>query len=69
MAQDDLRCQELLAPVLWIRRSSVTLAFGVLSRAGPIDHAQGCIKNRQGLEAAPCERNGMVHKYFARLSS
>jgi hypothetical protein len=57
-------CSEFVA--LW-----VTLTFGALSRAGLIDHASKKIriKNRQWLEAASCECDGTVARYFARLLS
>lgn len=49
----------------------VTLVSGALSRAGLIDHASKKIriKNRQRLEAASCECDGTVARYFARLLS
>ena len=61
--------QEFLAIMLGVRRSSVTIAFGALSRAGLIDHATKKIriKNRQGLEAASCECYATVARHFARL--
>jgi CRP-like cAMP-binding protein len=70
MGQDDFPLtQELLAIILGVRRSSVTLAFGALSRAGLIDHATKKIriKDRQGLEAASCECYATVTRHFARL--
>jgi CRP-like cAMP-binding protein len=70
MAQDDFPLtQEFLAIMLGVRRSSVTLAFGALSRAGLIDHAAKKIriKSRQGLEAASCECYATVAKHFASL--
>ena len=70
MGQDDFPLtQESLAIMLGVRRSSVTLAFGALSREGLIDHATKKIriKNREGLEAASCECYATVAKHFARL--
>jgi CRP-like cAMP-binding protein len=72
MGQDDFSLtQEFLAVMLGVRRSSVTLAFGALSRAGLVEHATKKIrvKNRQGLEAASCECYSEVVKHFARLLS
>lgn len=61
--------QEFLAILLGVRRSSVTLAFGALRRAGLIDHVNKkiLIKNRRGLEAASCECYAAVAGHFARL--
>jgi CRP-like cAMP-binding protein len=49
--------QELLAQMLGTRRSSVTIAAGVLQKAGLIAYTRGHVKivNRQSLEDAACE--------------
>ena len=49
--------QEFIAQMLGTRRSSVTVAAGVLQRAGLIRYARGSIEivDRTGLEAASCE--------------
>ena len=49
--------QEFLAHMLGTRRASVTVAAGVLQKAGLIGYARGDVKieNRAGLEAATCE--------------
>jgi CRP-like cAMP-binding protein len=49
--------QEFLAHMLGTRRSSVTVAAGVLQKAGLITYARGrvSIVNREGLEDATCE--------------
>ena len=61
--------QEFLAIMLGVRRSSVTIAFGALSRAGLIDHAAKKIRirSREGLEAASCECYSTIVQHFARL--
>jgi CRP-like cAMP-binding protein len=49
--------QEFLAQMLGTRRASVTLAAGILERAGLIAHTRGevNIRDRKGLEEASCE--------------
>jgi CRP-like cAMP-binding protein len=49
--------QELMAQMLGTRRSSVTVAAGMLQRAGLIDSSRGnvTIKDRQKLKRASCE--------------
>jgi CRP-like cAMP-binding protein len=49
--------QELLAQMLGTRRSSVTVAAGMLQKAGLIAHSRGEVKivDRQRLEEASCE--------------
>jgi len=49
--------QDFLAQMLGTRRSSVSIAAGILQRAGLIEHARGnaTILDRQGLEQAACE--------------
>jgi len=49
--------QEFLAAMLGVRRPGVTVAMGVLEKAGLISHGRGTITvtNRGGLEAASCE--------------
>jgi CRP-like cAMP-binding protein len=49
--------QEFLAHMLGTRRASVTVAAGVLQKAGLIGYSRGDVKieNRAGLEAATCE--------------
>ena len=72
MGQEDFPLtQEFLAIMLGVRRSSITLAFGALTRAGLIDHAAKKIhiKNRQGLETVSCECYSRVANHFARLLS
>jgi len=49
--------QEFLAEMLGVRRPGVTVAMGILEKAGLIAHGRGNIKvvNRPGLEKAACE--------------
>ncbi|MEO7502980.1 MAG: helix-turn-helix domain-containing protein [Gemmatimonadaceae bacterium] len=49
--------QEFLAQMLGVRRPGVTVAIGILERAGLISHGRGriTVTNRTGLEAASCE--------------
>ena len=54
---------DLLAGMLGTRRSSVTVAAGILQRAGIIDYRRGKVHilNRQKLEEAACECYPVVH--------
>ncbi len=49
--------QEFLAQMLGTRRSSVTVASGMLQKAGLITHSRGGVEivDRQRLEEAACE--------------
>jgi CRP-like cAMP-binding protein len=49
--------QEFLAQMLGVRRPGVTVAIGILERAGLISHGRGriTVTDRAGLEAASCE--------------
>jgi CRP-like cAMP-binding protein len=60
---------EFLAMMLGTRRSSLTLAAGLLQKAGFIEYARGHvkIKNRDGLEAAACECYAIVNDEYLRL--
>ncbi len=53
---------ELLAQMLGTRRSSVTVAVGMLQKAGLIAHGRGDVKiiDRQRLEEAACECYGIM---------
>jgi CRP-like cAMP-binding protein len=61
--------QELLAIMLGTRRSSVTVAAGVLQKAGLITHTRGrvTIHNLSGLADAACECYKTVHEEAVRL--
>jgi CRP-like cAMP-binding protein len=54
--------QELLAQMLGTRRSSVTVAAGMLQKAGLIDHSRGEVNiiNRRKLVEAACECYGIM---------
>ncbi|HEY6769719.1 MAG TPA: Crp/Fnr family transcriptional regulator [Candidatus Sulfotelmatobacter sp.] len=56
--------QELLAQMLGTRRSSVTVAAGVLQKAGLIAYTRGDVKviSRPGLEDSACECYGMMQR-------
>jgi Crp-like helix-turn-helix domain len=61
--------QEFLGQMLGIRRASVTVAAGMLQKAGFITYARGVIKvlDREALESASCECYGIVRKEYERL--
>ena len=61
--------QEFLAEILGARRTSVTLAAGVLRRAGLIEYSRGRIQvlDRKGLEAAACECYPIVRDLVSHL--
>jgi CRP-like cAMP-binding protein len=61
--------QEFLAQMLGVRRPSVTVAAGVLQRAGLIRYQRGRIRvvDRGGLEAGACECYDTVRSEFDRL--
>lgn len=54
--------QEFLAQVLGTRRASVTVAAGILQRAGLIAHTRGDVEiiDREKLEEAACECYGIM---------
>jgi CRP-like cAMP-binding protein len=60
---------EFLAQMLGAPRTTVTLAAGILHKAGLIDYSRGhvTIKNRAKLEDVACECYGVVHKEYQRL--
>ncbi len=68
MTQDRVRMktlpvtQELMAGMLGTRRSSVTVAAGILQKAGIIDYRRGHVHilDRQNLEEAACECYAVV---------
>jgi CRP-like cAMP-binding protein len=68
MSQDRLGCdivpltQEFLAHMLGTRRASVTVAAGILQKAGLITYTRGAvkIKNRRSLKDATCECYGLL---------
>ncbi len=71
MEIDELRLtQDFLGQMLGAPRTTVTLAAGLLHRAGLIDHARGVvtIRDRAKLEDTACECYGIVRDEFQRLS-
>ena len=56
---------EFLAHMLGTRRSSVTVAAGLLSRAGLITYTRGHVKieNRDRLEDAACECYELIQRH------
>jgi len=59
--------QEFLAQMLGTRRASVTVAAGILHRAGLIDHIRGEVKiiDRKRLEKAACECYGIMQRQIS----
>jgi hypothetical protein len=61
--------QEFLAEMLGVRRPGVTVAMGILEKAGLIAHGRGNITvvNRAGLEKASCECYRTIRARQAKL--
>lgn len=55
--------------MLGTNRSSVTVAAGILHKAGLIEYSRGHVRitNREGLEDAACECHAIVHDTYVRL--
>jgi CRP-like cAMP-binding protein len=62
--------QEFLAQMLGVRRPGVTVAIGILERAGLISHGRGriTVTDRAGLEAASCECYAAIKRREKLLS-
>jgi CRP-like cAMP-binding protein len=60
---------EFLATMLGTRRSSVTIAAGILHQAGLIDYSRGnvTVQNRKGLIQAACECYQFVYDEYVQL--
>jgi CRP-like cAMP-binding protein len=63
--------QEFLAEMLGVRRPGVTVAMGILEKAGLITHGRGTIAvvDRPGLEKASCECYRTIRERQAKLIS
>jgi Crp-like helix-turn-helix protein len=61
--------QEFLGQMLGVTRPSVSIAAGMLQKAGLIGHVRGwvTILDRPGLEAASCECYGLIASEFRRI--
>ena len=61
---------EFLSMMLGVRRAGVTVAAGMLQKAGLINYAGGriTIADRLGLENAACECHAIVQKEFIKLT-
>lgn len=68
-ADDFAMTHEFISFMLGVRRPGVTIAAGILQKAGLIHYARGrmAITDRPGLEAASCECYHTVRREFARL--
>jgi CRP-like cAMP-binding protein len=61
--------QEFLSTMLGVRRAGVSVAAGILQKAGVINYAQGeiTVLDRPGLEAASCQCYEAVRQRFERM--
>jgi CRP-like cAMP-binding protein len=61
--------QEFIAMMLGVRRAGVSVAAGILQKAGVIGYARGCVTvlDRPGLEAASCGCYRAVREQAERL--
>ena len=68
-ADEFVMTHEFLSLMLGVRRPGVTIAAGILQKAGLIHYTRGrmTITDRPGLEAASCECYHTVRHEFARL--
>ena len=68
-ADDFPLTQEFLAQMLGVRRASVSVAAGILQKAGFIRYSRGRITvlDRDGLESSSCECYAIIRAEFDRL--
>jgi len=68
-ADEFAMTHEFMAMMLGVRRPGVSLAAGILQKAGLIHYVRGrmAVTDRAGLEAASCECYHTVQREFARL--
>ena len=68
-ADEFAMTHEFMSMMLGVRRPGVSLAAGVLQKAGLIRYARGrmAVTDRPGLEAASCECYHAVRREFSRL--
>jgi CRP-like cAMP-binding protein len=68
-ADEFAMTHEFISMMLGVRRPGVSLAAGVLQKAGLIQYARGrmAITDRPGLEASSCECYHTARREFARL--
>jgi CRP-like cAMP-binding protein len=61
--------QEFMAQMLGVSRPTVSIAAGILQKAGMISYARGSVTvtDRPGLEAASCECYRVIRRQFDRL--
>jgi CRP-like cAMP-binding protein len=61
--------QEFMSLMLGVRRAGVSVAAGILQKAGVIGYKHGCVTvlDRSGLEAAACECYSTVRRQFEHL--
>jgi CRP-like cAMP-binding protein len=64
-----LLTHEVLAQMLAVRRAGVTVAAGMLQKAGLVTYRRGHVRvlDREGLEAAACECYAVVRAHTARV--
>ena len=62
---------EFLSYMLGVRRAGVTVAAGMLQKAGLIEYRHGYIKviDREGLEEASCACYGIIRETCDRLTA